>query len=114
MTSNQNEDVTPATYIKKGYWISFGATGGLIVIALGIGSIIVVGLYQRDILGRLGRFWNELWYNKEQKEFAKCWKKEYTPYMNKTITDIEKFGVPITPTEICKARGLKPFPPYNK
>jgi hypothetical protein len=110
----KKDDLTPITYIKKGFWISLGATGGMIVIALGIGSIIVVGLHQRDNLGRLGQFWNELWYNKEQREFIKCWREEYTPYMNTTITDIEKFGIPKTPTEICKARGLKPFFPYNK
>ena len=116
MSADGNEKVNSKSYIKKGFWISLGAIGGIAVITTGIGSIFILGLYQREVFGKLGNFWNELWYSKEQKEFIECWKKEYTNYMNTPFPNLndKDFTIPKTPTKICKAKGFKPFPPYNK
>ena len=118
MKTNQDKDnlVNPKSYIKKGFWISLGAAGGIAVISIGVGSIIILGFYQREVFGKLGNIWNELWYSKEQKEFVECWKKEYSSYMNTPFPNLndKDFTTPKTPTKICKEKGFKPFPPYNK
>jgi hypothetical protein len=36
MDNDNNEKVNPKSYIKKGFWISLGAVGGIGIIAIGI------------------------------------------------------------------------------
>jgi hypothetical protein len=116
MTNNENSVNDLKSYLKKGFWIPFGAICGIAVITIGIGSIFILGLYQREVFGKLGYSWNELWYSKEQKRFIECWKKEYSYYMNTPFPNLnhKDFIIPKTPTKICMEKGFKPFPPYNK
>jgi|LauGreDrversion4_2_1035121.scaffolds.fasta_scaffold1539061_2 hypothetical protein len=36
MDNDNNEKVNPKLYIKKGFWISLGAVGGIAIIAIGV------------------------------------------------------------------------------
>ena len=44
----------------------------------------------------------------------KCWEKEYPIWVNAPRTWENGYINPRPPQEICKEKGFKPFPPYDK
>ena len=111
MNTDNNDTVNPKSYVKKGFWISLGAAGGISLLLLSFIGIILI----KNNISNVSYYWKTLWYSKEQKDFMKCWEKEYPIYMNAPLPSLDrKYIPPRPPQEICKEKGFKPFPPYDK
>lgn len=115
MSAGDNEKVNSKSYIKKGFWISLGAIGGLGITGIIIISIFTLGLYGKEYFKYAIHLWNTLWYNQEQKEFKNCFDKEFMTFMKPTtFTKSGDIIIRKSPAQICKEKGFKPFPPYDE
>ena len=110
MNTDDKEKVNPKSYVKKGFWISLGAVGGISLLLLSFIGIILI----KNNISNVSYYWKTFWYSKEKKDFMKCWEKEYPIYMNAPLTLENGYTSPKPPQEICKEKGFKPFPPYDK
>jgi hypothetical protein len=110
-STSSEEKAESKTYIRKGFWLSLGAAAGIGLITLSAGLVLLSVLYRREIMDYTIHSWEKLWYSQEQKDFVKCYTEEFSKYMSISPTSITP--LPKTPTQICKERGHKPFPPFK-
>ena len=105
------------TYIKKGFWISLGASVGVVfVFAIINGSQLFVYKFDKNMQSA-PTFALDIWENvslsKEHKEFKNCFNKEKNE-MKEIFSEwkVEKKHIPFLLTKVCKQKGLIPFGRY--
>jgi hypothetical protein len=108
---NKNDFINPKSYIKRGFWISFGFGGG--VVALGIVFIVlsstIVASYKHigNLSGNIQDVWDNITLNKEQKQFKSCYKRKEITHKGYWLWKGREKYIPYYISALCEEEGYK-------
>ena len=101
----------PLVLVKKGFWISLGATGGIAALGLSfviLSSTIVASYKNIGILSsNLQDAWDNVTLNKEQKQFKSCYKRKETTYEGYWLWKGREKYIPYYISALCEKEGFK-------
>ena len=111
MNTDDKEKVNPKSYVKKGFWISLGAIGGLTILICSAGLILLMILFlskEKDNIDKMAL--NVLDFatlNKEQKQFKSCYEKKEIQYKDYWFWKGREKYIPFYTSTICEKEGFK-------
>jgi hypothetical protein len=99
------------SYIVKGFWIAIGATGGLIVLGLGMTIVSFIATHSSKNIGAFNGLmvdsWDNITLNKEQKEFKSCYKRKEITHKGYWLWKGREKYIPYYISVLCEDEGFK-------